>query len=172
MDSKGYIQVYTGNGKGKTTSALGLTLRAICAGKKVFMGQFVKGMRYSELNAVKYLDNFTIEQYGKNCFIYDDPTEDDIKRAIDGLKRCEEVIMSDKYDIIILDEINIALYYRLFTSKEVIDIINSKPKRTEIILTGRYAPKEIIEAADLVTEMAEIKHYYTKGVKCRKGIEN
>ncbi|WP_343216184.1 cob(I)yrinic acid a,c-diamide adenosyltransferase [Clostridium mobile] len=172
MENKGYIQVYTGNGKGKTTAALGLTLRAICAGKKVFLGQFVKGMRYSELKAVEYLHNLTIEQFGKNCFIYNEPTQDDIDRAIRGLKRCEEVINSGEYDIIILDEINIALFYNLFTSKEVIDILDKKPENTEIIITGRYAPQEIIDRADLVTEMGEIKHYYYKGVKVRKGIEN
>lgn len=172
MDKKGYIQVYTGNGKGKTTAALGLTLRAICAGKKVFMGQFVKGMKYSEVKAVEYLPNFRIEQYGKNCFIYNDPTQDDVDRALKGLKRCEEIITSGEYDLVILDEINIALYYKLFTVEEVIEVLDKKPENTEIILTGRYAPQEIIDKADLVTEMLEIKHYYYKGVKVRKGIEN
>ncbi|WP_186430733.1 cob(I)yrinic acid a,c-diamide adenosyltransferase [Clostridium sp. BSD9I1] len=172
MSNKGYIQVYTGNGKGKTTAALGLTVRAVCSGKKVFMGQFVKGMKYSESKAVEYLPNFTIEQYGKNCFIYNEPTQDDIDRAVRGLKRCEEIITSGEYDIVILDEINIALFYKLFTVKEVVDILDKKLESTEIILTGRYAPQEIIDKADLVTEMAEIKHYYYKGVKVRRGIEN
>ena len=172
MSEKGYIQVYTGNGKGKTTAALGLALRATCAGKKVYMGQFVKGMKYSELNAMNYLPDFVMERFGKNCFIYNDPTQDDIDRAVRGLKICEEVINSGKYDIVILDEINIALFYKLFSPEDVIKILDNKPEKTEIILTGRYAPQEIIDRADLVTEMAEIKHYYYKGVKCRKGIEN
>lgn len=172
MNNKGYIQVYTGNGKGKTTAALGLTLRATCAGKKVFMGQFVKGMKYSETKAVNYLSNFTIEQFGKNCFIYEAPTQDDIDRAVKGLKRCEEVLLSGEYDILIFDEINIALYYNLFSVDDVLKLLDKKPESTEIILTGRYAPQEIIDRADLVTEMKEIKHYYYKGVKCRRGIEN
>lgn len=172
MEQKGYIQVYTGNGKGKTTAALGLALRATCTGKKVFMGQFVKGMKYSELNAMDYLPYFIIERFGKKCFIYNDPTQDDIDRAVKGLKRCEEIINSEEYDIVILDEINIALYYKLFSAEDVIKILDKKPEKTEIILTGRYAPQEIIDRADLVTEMREIKHYYTQGVPCRKGIEN
>jgi cob(I)alamin adenosyltransferase len=168
---KGYIQVYTGDGKGKTTAALGLSLRAVCAGKKVYFAQFVKGMKYSELNAVKFLDGFSIKQYGGNCFIYNNPTKEDIDLARGGLDECAEILSSGKYDVVVLDEINIALYYKLFTVDDVIKMLNNKADGVEVVLTGRYAPPEIIERADLVTEMKEIKHYYTKGVKARVGIE-
>lgn len=167
----GYVHVYTGNGKGKTTAAFGLALRAVCAGKKVYIGQFIKGMKYSELDAVKYLPNLVIEQYGTNCFIKNKPTQQDIDLAQSGLKRITEVIMSEEYDIVILDEINVAIYYKLVEISQVIDIIKKRPENVEIVLTGRYAPEEIINIADLVTNMQEVKHYYQKGVMARKGIE-
>ncbi|GAA0730698.1 cob(I)yrinic acid a,c-diamide adenosyltransferase [Clostridium malenominatum] len=172
MDNKGYIQVYTGNGKGKTTASLGLSLRAVCAGKKVFFGQFTKGMKYSELEAVKILPNFEMEQFGRNSFIFGKPTKADIEEARKGLKRAEEVLTSGEYDVVVFDEINIALFYELFTVQEVLELLDKKPEKTEVILTGRYAAPEIIERADLVTEMREIKHYYTQGVPARKGIES
>lgn len=167
----GYVHIYTGNGKGKTTAAFGLALRAICAGKKVYIGQFIKGMKYSELDAVKYLPNLVIEQYGRNCFIKNQPTQQDIDLAQSGLKKITEVIMSGKYDIVILDEINVAIYYKLVETSQVIDIIKNRPVNVEIVLTGRYAPQEIIDIADLVTNMQEVKHYYQKGVMARQGIE-
>lgn len=167
----GYVHVYTGNGKGKTTAALGLSLRAVCAGKKVFFGQFVKGMDYSELDAQKYLEGFSIKQFGRGCFIYNNPVEDDIKAARAGLEECRKILASGEYDVVVLDEINIALYYKLFTVGEVIEMLNGRDPKTEVILTGRNAPDEIIEIADLVTEMKEIKHYYQKGVLARTGIE-
>lgn len=169
---KGYIEVYTGNGKGKTTAALGLSVRAVCAGKKVFFGQFVKGMKYSELDAAKFLPNFTIEQFGRNCFIYNKPTKADIEVAKQGLKKMEEILSGGEYDVVVMDEINIALFYELFSVDEVLDIIDKRDPHVEVVLTGRYAPKEIIDKADLVTEMKEIKHYYTQGVMARKGIES
>lgn len=169
---KGYVQVYTGNGKGKTTAAIGLAVRAAGANLKVFIGQFVKGMHYSELESLKrFSDLITIKQFGRECFIFHDPTEEDIKCARDGLKEAREIINSGEYQVVILDEINIALYYNLFPIDEVIDIIKNKPENVELILTGRYAPQEIIDIADLVTEMREIKHYYVKGVVAREGIE-
>lgn len=170
--NKGYIQIYTGNGKGKTTAALGLSVRAICAGKKVFFGQFVKGMDYSELDAVKYLPNFTIEQFGRNCFIYNKPTKADIEIAAQGLERCKEVLKSGEYDVVVFDEINIAVFYELFSPEAVLELLKDKPEHVEVIMTGRYAHEKLIEAADLVTEMREIKHYYTQGVMARKGIES
>lgn len=169
---KGYIHIYTGNGKGKTTAAFGLALRAVCAGKKVFIGQFVKGMKYSETKVEEILQNIEIQQFGRSCFIDREPTQEDIQLAKDGLKKGEEVLSSGEYDVVILDEINIALYFRLFTVDEVMEVLNKKKPNVEVILTGRYAPKELIEIADLVTEMKEIKHYYQKGVKARKGIES
>ncbi len=169
---KGYIQVYTGNGKGKTTAALGLALRALCAGKKVYIGQFVKGMKYSEVKAEEYLPNLKIEQLGRRCFIEKAPEDEDIEAARSGLEKCREILRSGNYDVVIMDEINIALYFKLFSTRDVIDVLNEKQESTEVILTGRYAPEEIIEIADLVTEMKEIKHYYNEGVMARKGIES
>ena len=168
---KGYIQVYTGNGKGKTTAALGLSLRAVCAGKKVYFGQFVKGMDYSELKAVQYLPNFEIHQFGRNCFIYDKPSEEDIKCAKEGLEECKNILKSGEYDLVVLDEINIAVFFELFSAEEVVNVLKERSPKTEVILTGRYADPKIIEMADLVTEMKEVKHYYTEGVQARKGIE-
>jgi len=169
---KGYIHVYTGNGKGKTTAALGLSLRAVCAGKKVYFGQFIKGMKYSELSAAEFLKNFEIHQFGRNCFIFNKPTEEDVLLAKKGLEEIGRIIAQGSYDIVVLDELNIAIYYRLVSIEEVLDVLEKKHPETEVIITGRYAPKELIEKADLVTEMTEIKHYYKQGVQARKGIEN
>lgn len=172
MNSKGYIHVYTGNGKGKTTAALGLALRAVGAGKQVFVAQFIKGKIYSEIEAVrKFIPDITIKQYGLGCFIIEKPTEADIQVARRGLAEVAEILNSGLYDMIILDEATIALYYQLFTIDEFLGILNKKKQETEIIVTGRYAPPELIAMADLVTEMKEVKHYYTKGIEARKGIE-
>ncbi|HEY5560660.1 MAG TPA: cob(I)yrinic acid a,c-diamide adenosyltransferase [Clostridiaceae bacterium] len=168
---KGYIQVYTGNGKGKTTAALGISLRAVCAGKKVFFGQFVKGMKYSELMAVNYLPNFTMHQFGRDSFIFGKPDEVDLELAEKALKEIQNILSIGDYDLVVLDEINIAMYLELFSTSRVIDILKKKKPEVEVILTGRYAPDEIIEIADLVTEMKEIKHYYNDGVTARVGIE-
>lgn len=171
MTNKGYVQVYTGNGKGKTTAAIGLAVRAACAGLNVYIGQFVKGMKYSELLIEDKFDNITIERFGKDCFIYKDPEQEDIERANRGLKRIEEVLLSNKYDVVVLDEVTIAIYFRLFSSEDLIKIINKRNPSTEVILTGRYADSRIIACADLVTEMVEVKHYYTRGIEARVGIE-
>lgn len=168
---KGYVQIYTGNGKGKTTAALGLCLRAVCAGKKVFFGQFVKGMKYSELNATKFLQLLEMKQYGRNCFIRNEPEEEDIRLAQEGLKELQDKIISGEYDIVVMDELNIALFYKLFQVEDVLKTLNKKHEKTEVVITGRYAAPELIEIADLVTEMKEIKHYYQQGVQARKGIE-
>lgn len=168
---KGYVQIYTGNGKGKTTAALGLSLRAVCAGKTVFFGQFVKGMKYSETKCVDYLQGIEIKQFGKDCFIYNDPTKEDIKLAKEGLEEIKTILKEGNYDLVVLDELNIALFYELFNLDEVIQAINNRASHVEVIITGRYAPEELIDMADLVTEMKEIKHYYTQGVQARTGIE-
>lgn len=168
---KGYVHIYTGNGKGKTTAALGLSLRAVCAGKKVFFGQFVKSMKYSEVKSMNLISNIKFEQYGRDCFIYNTPAEDDIRLAKIGLEKVEAILKEGKYDVVVLDELSIALYYKLFNMKKVIDIINNRAPHVEVIITGRYAPNELIEMADLVTEMKEVKHYYTKGVQNREGID-
>lgn len=170
---KGFIQVYTGNGKGKTTAAIGLSVRALGAGKKVFFAQFVKGQKYSEVKAIeKFLPGIIIKQYGLDCFIYNKPKQADIDAARNGFNEVSEIILSGKYDVVVLDEANIAIYYLLFNCKELIDLIKRKPEQTEIVITGRYAPDELIEVADLVTQMKEIKHYYTKGIQARTGIEH
>jgi len=169
MKDKGYVQVYTGNGKGKTTCALGLCLRAVCAGYSVFFGQFLKGRDYSELKAVDFLPNFTIRQYGSEKFVFNSPSDEDIllaKNAIDDIKK--EI---SNYDVVVLDEINIALHKNLISLQDVLDIINLKPENTELVLTGRYAHEKIMQCADLVSNIDEIKHYYTKGVNARIGIE-
>jgi len=167
----GYIHLYTGNGKGKTTAAIGLAIRAAGAGKRIFIGQFVKGMHYSELDALKRFPEIELNQYGLDCFIVNKPTQTDIDAARKGLEEVSSIITQNKYDMVILDEICIALHYHLFEIEEVLAVLKSKPEEMEIVMTGRYAPSELFEMADLVTEMAEIKHYYNKDIEARKGIE-
>ncbi|WP_256999162.1 cob(I)yrinic acid a,c-diamide adenosyltransferase [Draconibacterium orientale] len=169
---KGYVHIYTGNGKGKTTAAFGLALRASGAEKKVFIAQFVKGKPYSEIKAIEnYLPEVDLKQYGRGCFIVKEPTDADIEATQHGLNEIAVLVKSERYDLIILDEIFIALHYKLISIEAVIELITNKPANLELVLTGRYAPDEIIELADLVTEMKEVKHYYQKGVQARKGIE-
>jgi len=169
---KGYVQVYTGNGKGKTTAAYGVAVRAIGAGMKVCLVQFIKGLHSSEFNTFKKLsDSIDIFQYGEGNFILNKPSEKDIYQAKKGLERLKAIIASGKYQIVILDEINMAVYLQIISIEEIIDIISNRPDNIEVILTGRYAHPKIIEMADLVTEMNEIKHYYKKGVLAREGIE-
>jgi len=170
---QGYVQVYTGSGKGKTTAALGLALRAAGAGLNVFIGQFAKGMEYSEIKAIRErLPEITIRQYGRDCFIVNQPTEEDIKLARQGLDEIKEVIQSGKYDVVILDEANIAVHFGLFLISDLLKVLDLKPANTEIIITGRKAHPDLVKAADLVTEMLEIKHYYQQGVQARQGIES
>lgn len=169
---KGYVHVYTGNGKGKTTAALGLALRSICAGKKVFILQFLKGMPYSELKAQTMLDNLTIEQFGGKCFVGKDPSEEDYLFAGQGLKRLEEVLSSQAHDLVIADELNVALNLGLLKTADVLRVLKLRGAGTELVITGRYAPREMIDLADLVTVMTEVKHYYHQGVEARLGIEN
>jgi len=169
---KGYIHVYTGSGKGKTTAALGLGLRAAGAGFNVYMIQFMKGRRYSELDAVENLKNFTIVQYGRDEFVSkEDPEQIDIDLALKGFEHAQEIVKKGKYDMVILDEINVAVDYNLIKLEGVLKLINEKPEKLELILTGRYAHPEIMKIADLVTEMLEIKHPYQQGVMARKGID-
>jgi cob(I)alamin adenosyltransferase len=168
---RGFIHVYTGNGKGKTTAALGLSVRAAAAGKKVFIGQFVKGMHYSELDLLPAIANITLKQYGRGCFIYTKPTEEDSAAARAGLTELTQILRSGDYDLVVLDEANIALYYGLFSFEELEQALLQRADQVEVVLTGRYAPQKLIDMADLVTEMREIKHYYAKGVEARTGIE-
>lgn len=167
----GYIHIYTGNGKGKTTAAIGLAVRAALSGKKVYIGQFIKGKPYNEDKLVNFINNITIEKFGRGCFIKGKPEEEDFKLAKNGLEKVKNIISENIYDLIILDEINIALYYCLIDLKELIKLLKFKNSKADIVLTGRYAPAELIDIADLVTEMKEIKHYYYNNINAREGIE-
>jgi cob(I)alamin adenosyltransferase len=169
---KGLVQIYTGEGKGKTTAALGLSLRAAGRGLKVFIAQFAKGMLYGELEALKrFSPQITLHQFGRKCFIEDEPTAEDFRLAREGWKEIREVLKRCEFDLLILDEIGIALHYKLISLEEVMDLIRGKPDSVELVLTGRKIPETLYEQADLVTEMREIKHYYNAGVQARKGIE-
>lgn len=170
---KGYTHIYTGNGKGKTTASFGLAVRALGNGLKVYIGQFMKGQKYGELNTFEKLD-VPVERFGtENCIISPaHVTSEDRIKAKAGYNRAKEILISEKYDIVILDEICICPFFTLLTDEEIIDLIRIKPEKTELILTGRYASQKLIDSADLVTEMKEIKHYYnTEGVLARDGIE-
>lgn len=168
---KGLIQIYTGDGKGKTTAALGLALRAIGWGMKVCMIQFAKNQKVGEIIISKTkIPQLSIHQFGQKQLIKK-PIQKDKLIAQKGLIKAEKIIRSQKYDIVILDEINIALYHKLLDEKKVLEILKNKPESVEIVLTGRKASKKIIAAADLVTEMKSIKHPFEKNIKARKGIE-
>lgn len=172
---KGFIQVYTGDGKGKTTAALGLAFRAAGHGMKTIVIQFMKGsVFYGELESAKKMEPYIkIVQVGREDFVRKGNPEDvDVKLARDGLELAKKVMKSGEYDIVVLDEINVAIDYGLVPLEDVLSVIRSKPDDVELVLTGRYAPQEIIDVADLVTEMREIKHYYSdKGIDARDGIE-
>ncbi|MCW4019962.1 MAG: cob(I)yrinic acid a,c-diamide adenosyltransferase [Candidatus Bathyarchaeota archaeon] len=170
---KGLTQVYTGEGKGKTSAAFGLALRAIGRGLKVYVVQFIKGgFDYGELHIVDDLPNLKLKAFGRGKFVTEiPPTKKDVKLAKEAFNLAEKVVNSKEYDLVILDEINVALNLKLVDVDEVIHLVRNKPEHVELILTGRYAPPEIIEVADLVTEMKEVKHPYTQGIPPRKGIE-
>ena len=170
----GLVQVYSGTGKGKTTAALGLGLRALGKGFKVYMIQFMKGdIEYGEITAVQKIDGFVIEQFGRPDFVdRNNPAAVDIEYAKNGLKRAKEILEENNYNILILDEINVAIEWNLISRDQVIDLIKNKPKNIELILTGRYVHPDIIALADLVTDMQEIKHPYHDGIMARDGIEH
>ncbi len=168
------IAVFTGNGKGKTTAALGVAFRAMGHGMKTYIGQFMKGQIYGELKASrKRGSSITVEQYGNKNLMHvrDVPTKADIEMAKQGLCKAREAMISGAYDIVVFDEIITSHFFHLITIDEMIETINMKPPDVEVIFTGRYAPPELVAIADLVTEMKEVKHYYQHGVKARKGIE-
>jgi cob(I)alamin adenosyltransferase len=171
--NRGLVMVITGNGKGKTTAAFGQALRAIGQGYHVFVLQFMKGRKYGEfIAAEKYLPRLTIKMSGLDSFVMrDNPAAIDIEMAQKGLTEAGKAIKSGKYDMIILDEINVALDFKLIDLKEVIELVKNKPAGLDLILTGRYAPKEIMKLADTVSDVQEIKHHYNAGIKDRAGIE-
>ena len=169
---KGYIHIYTGDGKGKTTAALGLAIRAAGAGLHVFLAQFIKGKQYSELNSLKRLsDLITVEQFGLPRFINGKPSSPDMEAARYGLEMLKSSMLSGKFDVIIVDEGNVAVTYGLLSKQDLLDLIAMKPESLELVITGRGALPEIIDKADLVTEMKAVKHYYNNGVNARVGIE-
>ena len=169
---RGYTQVYTGNGKGKTTAAIGLAIRAAGAGLKVYIAQFIKMGDYSEIKALKrFSDLITVEQFGLGRFTNGKPAPEDIEAAQTGLKKVKSVMTSDEFNIIIMEEANVAVMLGLFAVQDLLKIIINKPDDKELVITGRGASPRIIESADLVTEMKAIKHYYQVGVRARLGIE-
>ena len=195
MAFKGYVQVYTGDGKGKTTAAIGLAIRALGAGKKVFFLQFMKAKVYSEHKILPGISpNLTLETLGKPFFVVKEgsmpeeelakwrdkvvifppgqPPQEYVELMAEGLKMAKEALTGGEYQLVVLDELNVALHFGLVSWAQVEDLINSKRDDVELVLTGRGATPELMEKADLVTEMREIKHYYTKGVEARIGIEN
>ncbi len=169
---KGLVQVYTGNGKGKTGAAFGLALRAMGRGLKVCMVQFIKGgFDYGELYIVEKLPYLEMAAYGRGQFITGKPTTEDFIEAKKAFDHANRAIRNGKFDIVILDEVNVAMHLGLLSVKDLIKVLKEKPPNVEVVLTGRYAPKEIIDVADLVTEMREVKHPYSQGIRARKGIE-
>jgi cob(I)alamin adenosyltransferase len=172
---KGYVQIYTGNGKGKTTAALGLALRAAGHGLKTIIVQFMKGQHYGELDSAKMLGGLvTIEQFGhpQFCRLTDPPDAADVKRAQAALMRIREIISAKTCDVLIIDEGTTAVMFNLIRESDLLELIKDRPSGMELVLTGRGATPALMEAADLVSEMKDIKHYYNKGVQARKGIES
>jgi cob(I)alamin adenosyltransferase len=170
---KGLVQVYTGAGKGKTSAAFGLVLRATGRGLRVCIVQFIKGgFDYGELYVIDRFPEVKLRAFGRGKFVSQKkPDKEDIDLAQEGLKAAEDALATGEYDVVVLDEINVALDLNLIETKRVLQLIRNKPAQTELVLTGRNAPKEIVAAADLVTEMVEVKHPYNLGFKARKGIE-
>jgi len=170
---QGFVQVYTGEGKGKTTAALGLAIRAAGAGLKVYIGQFIKNADYSELHALHRLaDCITIEQFGRGCCLLTAPDQADIDTARQALATIGGILASGAYDLVIADEINVAFALGLLNEDDLLALMARRPKMVELVLTGRGAPPSVIARADLVTEMRAIKHYYDQGVLARKGMES
>jgi len=172
-DKLGLIQVFTGDGKGKTTAALGEALRACGHNFKVLVVQFMKGqIKYGEVTITPKVPNLELKQFGLPTFVKKgDPSDEDLRLAKQGFEFAKSAIMGKKYDMVILDELNVAIDYGLIKLKDALDLLKNKPTDVEIIITGRYAPQQIIDIADLVSRIEEVKHPYQKGVAARKGVE-
>lgn len=171
---QGQTHIYTGDGKGKTTAAIGLAVRALGAGNKVYLGQFIKDMEYHELAVLKQLPNITIELYGSGdgCFIGRNPEQKDLDAAKEGVRKLHEALLCKKYDLVIADEINVAWMLHLVSEEDMLLLLNDKPDDVELVLTGRGCPQSVLDKADLITEMKEVRHYYNeKGLLARDGIE-
>jgi cob(I)alamin adenosyltransferase len=171
--SQGLIQVYTGDGKGKTTCALGLALRAVGQGLKVYMVQFLKGRDTGEAwAAARLAPDLTLQSFGRPVLInFKSPAPEDLALARQALDLARDLLTAGEHDLVILDEINLALAYGLLPLKEVLEMLKGRPPWVEVVLTGRQAPPELVAMADLVTEMRPVKHYYEAGVPARRGIE-
>ena len=165
------LQIYTGNGKGKTTAALGLALRAAGAGKKVFLCQFLKKGNCAEHVSLKKIKTVTCRQFGAGCFLQRAPSLKDKASLRKGLKASARAIASGKYGLVIMDEVNVALALKLLPLEEILSLVKSCPESVELVLTGRHAHPKIIACADLVSRVNQVKHYFRKGVRARKGIE-
>ncbi len=173
-EKKGLVMLYTGNGKGKTTAALGLALRAAGHDFSVFILQFMKGSEtYGEIQAIRrHLPQITVEQWGRESFVSKThPAWEDVDLAMKALSRAGEVIRSGEYDLVILDEINVALDFRLISLDAVMKLLDERPPHVDLVLTGRWAPQPLMDRADMVSEVQEIKHHYADGVPAREGIE-
>jgi len=169
---KGYLQVYTGDGKGKTTAAIGLAVRAAGAGLRVYIAQFLKKGDYSEIKALKRFDDFiSIEQFGSGRFVKGEPSPEEVAAAGEGLRKVRQALTSGEYDVVVMEEGNVAVSCGLFSLDDLLETAAIRPQTVELIVTGRGADPQIIDMADLVTEMKAVKHYYTKGVAARTGIE-
>ena len=172
--SRGLIQVYTGDGKGKTTCALGLALRAVGQGFRVYMVQFMKGRETGELRAAagRLAPEMTMRSFGRPGLVkLQDPAPEDLALVREAWDLARQVILAGEHDLVILDEINLALTFNLVPREEVFQVLRERPPWVEVVLTGRQAPAELVEMADLVTEMRPLKHYYAAGVPARRGIE-
>ena len=168
----GYVQVYTGHGKGKTPAALGLAVRAAGAGFTVFIAQFIKSRKCSEHKALeRFADHITIKQYGKGFLMGKKPGAADTRAARKGYEAVVEALQERQFDVVILDEANVAVHYGLLSAEDLLDLIARRPKDVELVITGRHADPRVMDAADLVTEMREIRHYHKQGVQARRGIE-
>lgn len=173
MKTKGYVQVYTGNGKGKTTAALGLAVRASGAGKRVFFAQFLKGREYSELKALRlFKGRIIVRQFGAPAFVRGRPTAADIRMARAGLGFAARVLKSGRYELVVLDEANVAVHLGLFPIGSLLKAVEGRAPHVEVVLTGRKAHPRLLKKADLITEMREVRHYYNAGVNGRIGIES
>lgn len=169
---KGYTQIYTGDGKGKTTAALGIVVRATGAGLRVYFGQFLKSRKSSEIRTLeKRFPDVTVETFGSGRFVKGKPSAKEIAAAGNGLEKVRRALLSRSYDVVIADEINVAVALGMLGVKELGALILDKPDSVELILTGRSAEKRLCRLADLVSEVRNVKHYYSRGIPARKGIE-
>ncbi|NLA91246.1 MAG: cob(I)yrinic acid a,c-diamide adenosyltransferase [Synergistaceae bacterium] len=171
MEFKGYVQVYTGSGKGKTTAALGLLLRAVGAGMKVFLGQFLKRAEYSEHAALKHLPGVTVMTFGGDRTVGAPVTERDVLLARQGMEQLRKAVGDGRWSLVIADEIFVAAHLGLISRQDGMDLTELRKPSVELVLTRRHAIPAILERADLVTEMKEIRHYFAAGVAARRGIE-